>query len=129
MEEICGVLDTLALARSKYPGQRNSLDALCNRLGVDNSSRDQHGALLDAELLAEVYLHLSGGQGSLVLNASSSDRSSPTPKLAPKNQKLRVVMPSDKELALHKALLADLHETAEQGCLWTDLGKEGEAPP
>ena len=126
MEEICGVLDTLTLARSKYPGQRNSLDALCNRLGVDNSSRDQHGALLDAELLAEVYLHLSGGQASLVLNASTSDASKPQHKLAPKNKQLRVIMPSDKELADHSAFLSDLHETADQGCLWAVLDKNRE---
>ena len=65
--DICTVTDTLALARDMYPGQRNSLDALCKRLDVDNSSRDLHGALLDAQILADVYLMMTGGQGDLML--------------------------------------------------------------
>lgn len=68
MRDHAGVLDTLALARERYPGQRNSLDALCRRLGVDNAHRKLHGALLDAELLTEVYLSLTAGQGDLGLN-------------------------------------------------------------
>ncbi|MGH8149513.1 MAG: DNA polymerase III subunit epsilon [Steroidobacteraceae bacterium] len=63
----CAVLDSLALAREMHPGQRNSLDALCKRYGVDNSKRELHGALLDAQLLAEVYLAMTGGQGALAL--------------------------------------------------------------
>lgn len=70
--DICTVTDTLALARDLYPGQRNSLDALCKRLDVDNSSRDLHGALLDAQILADVYLMMTGGQGDLML-ADDSD--------------------------------------------------------
>jgi DNA polymerase III subunit epsilon len=66
--DVCGVLDTLALARRMHPGQRNSLDALCKRYSVDNSHRDLHGALLDADLLLEVYLAMTGGQGALVLD-------------------------------------------------------------
>ncbi|HEY5718864.1 MAG TPA: DNA polymerase III subunit epsilon [Gammaproteobacteria bacterium] len=65
LEDCCSVLDTLALARQMHPGQRNSLDALCRRYGVDNSQREQHGALLDAELLLKVYLAMTGGQGAL----------------------------------------------------------------
>jgi len=68
-----GVLDTLAMARERYPGQRNSLDALCRRLGVDNAHRKLHGALLDAELLAEVYLGMTSGQGDLGLVAAESE--------------------------------------------------------
>ena len=68
MRDHAGVLDTLALARERYPGQRNSLDALCRRLSVDNAHRKLHGALLDAELLTEVYLSLTAGQGDLGLN-------------------------------------------------------------
>ncbi|HEX5756632.1 MAG TPA: DNA polymerase III subunit epsilon [Arenimonas sp.] len=67
LRDHCGVLDTLALARQRYPGQRNSLDALCKRLGVDNGHRKLHGALLDAELLADVYLALTGGQREIEL--------------------------------------------------------------
>jgi DNA polymerase-3 subunit epsilon len=66
--EVCGVLDTLALARQMHPGQRNSLDALCKRYSIDNSHRDLHGALLDADLLLEVYLAMTGGQGALTLD-------------------------------------------------------------
>lgn len=74
--EVCGVLDTLTLARKMYPGQRNSLDALCRRLGIDNSHRDLHGALLDSEILADVYLLMTGGQTALSLanEESSSEK-------------------------------------------------------
>jgi DNA polymerase-3 subunit epsilon len=68
---LCQVLDTLALARQLHPGQRNSLDALCKRYGVDNSGRDLHGALLDARILADVYLAMTGGQGALTLEADA----------------------------------------------------------
>ena len=76
MRQRCGVIDSLSLARMRYPGQKNSLDALCKRLGVDNSGRTLHGALLDAQILAEVYLVLTGGQGSLSLDATSADQAS-----------------------------------------------------
>src|SRR4029077_4178452 len=69
--DVCRVLDTLALARQMHPGQRNSLDALCKRYSVDNSHREYHGALLDARILADVYLAMTGGQGSLTLSAES----------------------------------------------------------
>ena len=69
--DLCGVLDTLAMARQQHPGQRNSLDALCKRYSVDNSHRDLHGALLDADLLLEVYLAMTGGQGALILDEES----------------------------------------------------------
>src|SRR5580704_6062407 len=69
--EVCKILDTLPLARQMHPGQRNSLDALCKRYSVDNSRRDYHGALLDARLLAEVYLAMTGGQATLVLGADT----------------------------------------------------------
>jgi len=69
--DICTVLDTLVLAREKHPGQRNSLDALCRRYGIDNSHRELHGALLDSEILADVYLFMTGGQTALTLEAES----------------------------------------------------------
>ena len=72
--ELCQVLDTLLLARRLHPGQRNSLDALCKRYGVDNSRRDLHGALLDAKILSEVYLAMTGGQGALTLEAGEPGR-------------------------------------------------------
>jgi len=72
VSELCGVLDTLLLARRLHPGQRNTLDALCRRYGVDNSRRDLHGALLDARILSEVYLAMTGGQAALTLEADQS---------------------------------------------------------
>lgn len=74
--DICSVLDTLVLARSMHPGQRNSLDALCRRYGIDNSHRELHGALLDSEILADVYLLMTGGQTSMSLDASSDSDTS-----------------------------------------------------
>jgi DNA polymerase III subunit epsilon len=74
LTDACAILDTLALARRLHPGQRNSLDALCKRYGVDNSNRDLHGALLDARILADVYLIMTGGQGALTLHAESDSR-------------------------------------------------------
>lgn len=72
--DICTVLDTLKLARSMHPGQRNSLDALCRRYGIDNSHRELHGALLDSEILADVYLLMTGGQTDLVLANDDTDK-------------------------------------------------------
>ncbi len=76
LEDHCGVLDTLRLARQKHPGQRNTLDALCKRYGVDNQQRTLHGALLDAEILADVYLFMTGGQTMLSLGAQSNEQGS-----------------------------------------------------
>lgn len=73
VDSICSVLDSLAMARQKHPGQKNNLDALCKRYGVDNSQRDLHGALLDAEILADVYLLMSGGQTKLSLGGADSE--------------------------------------------------------
>jgi DNA polymerase-3 subunit epsilon len=75
VRNLCAVLDTLELARMRHPGQRNSLDALCKRYGIDNSHRDLHGALLDARLLADVYLAMTGGQSLLALEESARERS------------------------------------------------------
>jgi len=101
------VLDTLALAREKYPGQRNSLDALCKRLGVDNGHRDLHGALLDAELLADVYLAMTAGQGDLGLAAAAS-RVAPTRTFVAGAVRaaLKVWLASAEELAAHARRLA-----------------------
>src|SRR5690606_15200911 len=70
--DLCGVIDTLVMARQRHPGQKNNLDALCARYGVDNSQRDLHGALLDAEILADVYLLMTGGQTALALAGSEA---------------------------------------------------------
>lgn len=119
------VIDSLALARKEYPGQRNSLDALCKRLGIDNSRRKLHGALLDAEILAEVYLCMTGGQSSLGFDASEGDRSvgqydGPIFDTA-SHPPLRVVQASADALKAHSAYLEKLENSCEQGCAWTSL--------
>lgn len=103
----CPVVDSLAIARRKHPGQKNNLDALCKRYGVDNSSRDLHGALLDAEILADVYLLLTGGQTALSLDAGSEgDEGVQTlRRLSPDRPRLRVIQPSDDEAKAHEAFL------------------------
>lgn len=77
-DEICTVLDTLTLARQMHPGQRNSLDALCRRYGIDNSHRELHGALLDSEILADVYLLMTGGQTDLTLDSKDDENDEPS---------------------------------------------------
>lgn len=113
---LCGVLDTLVMARKKHPGKRNSLDALCDRYMVDNSKRDKHGALLDAEILAEVYLAMTGGQTSLSLGGeSSSEGRATTRRAVASGLSLPVVQAEGEELAAHDAYLERLGED----CIWT----------
>ena len=120
----CTIIDSLTLARTKHPGQRNSLDALCQRYEVDNSSRNLHGALLDAEILAEVYLAMTGGQTSLVLTDEDKDSSdgaqsvSRIRRLPAGRQPLRVIKASDQELERHEAKLAEMREKAGQVLPW-----------
>jgi len=110
LESRCTVLDTLTVARKLHPGQRNSLDALCKRYGVDNSKRELHGALLDARILADVYLAMTGGQSTLELsevrnqNKGSSEENTIRFK-RPKNAAPIVISVDKKELAAHEALL------------------------
>jgi len=107
----------LQLAREKYPGQKNNLDALCKRLNVDNSHRDLHGALLDAQLLAEVYLAMTGGQGDLGF-ASESASQTRTQALHGVRPNLLVRMANAAELLLHEARLARLDAASKGLCLW-----------
>lgn len=116
LRERCSVVDSLVLARQKHPGQRNSLDALCKRYAVDNSSRELHGALLDAEILADVYLIMTGGQTDLRLNAESSGgegaagsegQTQYTP-VSSDRPRLKVIKPTPKELEAHEAYLGEL---------------------
>lgn len=120
--EYCGILDTLAMARHKYPGQRATLDALCKRLDVDNSARELHGALLDSEILADVYLAMTGGQTTLGLDADSDSESGGTGgarRFARFEQSLElpVLLASDDELKLHEYCL-DLVDKKSDGALW-----------
>ena len=122
--EMCPVLDTLVLAREMHPGQRNSLDALCRRYEVDNSGRELHGALLDARILAEVYLAMTGGQAALSLETSAS-RATGGQQAASKIDRsgltLLVQRASDEELAAHEATLDRIEKAAGES-VWRRLG-------
>ena len=113
--------DTLALARERFPGKRNNLDALCERFGVDNAGRKLHGALLDAQLLAEVYLAMTRGQESLTIDIapavaalSVADRGT---SIRPRGA-LAVTVPSAEELAAHAAYLEALDRESQGRCVW-----------
>ncbi|MDZ5601925.1 DNA polymerase III subunit epsilon [Pseudomonas sp. RP23018S] len=124
----CPILDTLMMARSRHPGQRNSLDALCKRYGIDNSGRDLHGALLDAELLADVYLAMTGGQTSLSLAGNGSDnddggtaRPSEIRRVSGR-QPGPVLLATPAELDAHAERLAAIAKAAGGPALWESLG-------
>lgn len=108
--EHCGVVDSLAIARKKHPGQKNNLDALCKRYGVDNSNRELHGALLDAEILADVYLLLTGGQTALSLDANSDVAGGGlgVRRIAQDRKPLPVLSTSDEEEAAHQEFMTAL---------------------
>lgn len=109
IESYCGVFDTLTFARRKHPGQRNSLDALCSRYHVDNSNRELHGALLDAELLAQVYLLLTGGQGQLFQGGTESSATAASAtsltRISKDRPPLKVIKASATELSAHQQFI------------------------
>lgn len=123
--ELCRVLDTLALARQMHPGQRNSLDALCKRYSVDNSHREYHGALLDARILAEVYLAMTGGQAAFTLSEESDTARSRARQAAPlrfsHGVRIVVVRASEEELAAHEHALALLDKASHGSTVWRRL--------
>ncbi len=114
----CSVLDTLVMARERHPGQRNNLDALCRRYGVDNSGRDLHGALLDAEILAEVYLAMTGGQTNLSLAGDGGDAGggyvsvSKVRRISAERAALAVPTASAQELQAHHAFLERIKKSS-----------------
>ncbi len=119
----CNVTDSLLLARAKHPGQRNSLDALCQRYEVDNASRTLHGALLDAEILADVYLAMTGGQTSLGLNgddesSTGHDGGQRIRRLPNERPRLAVIEATSEELAHHEARLDAIAKAAGGDVLW-----------
>ncbi|SFN47556.1 DNA polymerase III subunit epsilon [Marinobacter pelagius] len=118
----CGIVDSLAIARAKHPGQKNSLDALCKRYGVDNSNRELHGALLDAEILADVYLLMTGGQTALSLDAGSEDGGAAggIRRLKADRPRLAVVRASGDEASAHEEFIEMLNKQAGQS-LWSKL--------
>jgi DNA polymerase III subunit epsilon len=119
---LCKVLDTLALARKLHPGQRNGLDALCKRYSVDNSKRELHGALLDAGILVDVYLAMTGGQSALALDVASNRRESTSTGLAAALRApgvlLAVPVADDEEMRRHEAMLDLLHKSSGGKTLW-----------
>ncbi|MDO9478760.1 MAG: DNA polymerase III subunit epsilon [Pseudohongiella sp.] len=122
MADYCQITDTLHMARRKHPGQRNSLDALCKRYEVDNSQRELHGALLDAEILADVYLLMTGGQTDLSLGSdeveNETDQEQLIVRIKREGVRLKVYNPGAHELEAHKQLLARIHKSSGQRCLW-----------
>lgn len=118
-EDYCTVFDTLKLAREMHPGQRNSLDAICRRYEIDNAHRELHGALLDAELLAEAYLAMTGGQAALELDSAQS-AGSVSAVGAPRPAALEVVVvdPSADDLKAHRQALARIEDASSGACVW-----------
>src|SRR5690606_35140004 len=114
VEDLCTVVDTLLMARRKYPGAGVSLDKLCSRLGIDNSHRELHGALLDSQILADVYLAMTGGQTALSLSSGDdqNETASAIRRLDPGRPPLRVIRASEAELAAHESRLDALQKTA-----------------
>ena len=130
---LCRVLDSLELARSMHPGQRNNLDALCKRYEVDNSRRDLHGALLDAQILAEVYLAMTGGQVGLALTETSTstlaaNSAEPMRALVRTAVPLVVVMATEEEADAHEAMLKIIAKASGGKCLWQPAAVTASAP-
>ena len=118
-EHVNGVLDTLAMAKELYPGKRNSLDALCERLGVSNAARTLHGGLLDAELLADVYINLTRGQDALLMEGDDPKQAGQGVAKADYSRfNLPVIQPSAKELELHEQVLVQIDKASGGKTLW-----------
>jgi len=116
------VADTLAMAKDMFPGKRNSLDALCDRLGVDNSGRTLHGALLDAELLADVYIYMTRGQDALLIEVEdSSDSKKRADAIDMQSLKLNVISASEQELVAHEEVLLQIDKSSNGQTLWRSV--------
>jgi DNA polymerase-3 subunit epsilon len=117
-----GITDTLVMAKEMFPGKRNSLDALCDRLEVDNSGRTLHGALLDAELLADVYINMTRGQDALLMEVEGSDAQAiATERLDLSRFHLPVIPASEQENAQHEEVLAQLDKSSSGKTVWRNL--------
>lgn len=123
--DFCRIIDTLVMARQLHPGQKNNLDALCKRYSIDNSSRELHGALLDAEILAEVYLAMTGGQVTLSLEGRGNSEAAGRPEtrrpLAADRPPLKVLHASEDELRAHQTRLEAIDGASDGQCLWRRL--------
>jgi len=126
LRNICTVTDTLKDARKLHPGQRNSLDALCKRYEIDNSHRELHGALLDAQILADVYLAMTGGQVSLSL-AANTESQKQSKQASVKNKKvhdLKIQTASQQELAEHEKMLLHIAQNNDsQTTVWAEISE------
>ena len=123
IEDYCTVFDTLVLAREKHPGQKNNLDALCKRYEVDNSQRDLHGALLDAKILLDVYLMMTGGQTDLTFHSVATShgvKGKSEQYINNKHKKLVVIEPTENELAEHRMLLESIKDKNKGKCIWIE---------
>jgi DNA polymerase III subunit epsilon len=126
-EDYCSVVDTLMMAREKHPGQKNNLDALCKRYEIDNSARELHGALLDAQILLDVYLIMTGGQETLSFDSAQEQQITDTghAKLIDVNRKpLRVIEPTAEDLVAHEQYLERIKKESGGKCVWVDSGYE-----
>jgi DNA polymerase III subunit epsilon len=121
------VVDTLQMARDMHPGKRNGLDALCDRYQIDNSARTLHGALLDAELLAEVYLAMTRGQESLIIEEETLQISMEAMHVSRAGLTFKVIAASPEESAAHAAYLAELDKASGGKCLWRGIVRDDAA--
>ena len=131
--KICLITDSLAMARKMYPGKRNNLDALCDRLNIDNSKRTLHGALLDAEILADVYLQMTGGQVSLFGEEQHDEevqaindneiRQTATLQQQANTDQLRTILPNEQEMLAHLDYLALINKKSKNNCIWQRRSK------
>lgn len=126
--EYCTVVDTLLMARQLHPGQKNNLDALCKRYDIDNSQRTLHGALLDAEILADVYLSMTGGQTSFLFDGDSESKiAREKDSIAsgdPNRESTLIINANKEEITAHSKWLELLNTEAAEGCLWHELETE-----
>lgn len=131
LQDYCTIVDTLAMARARHPAQKNNLDALCRRYNIDNSRRDLHGALLDAEILANVYLAMTGGQTSLALGATpisiSGNQTHSVTTRGEHRPPLPVIRANPDELIEHAKRLSAIDEASGGKCLWKQLDAPQEA--
>jgi DNA polymerase-3 subunit epsilon len=124
LKQYCRIIDTLALARKRHPGQKNDLDSLCKRYHIDNSNRQKHGALLDAEILAEIYLAMTGGQASLLTTVENHQHTSQQPTIkhiSADRPQLPLISPTEAELQAHQQRLTAIQKASQGKCLWLAL--------